>query len=69
MDRLNDKHLQRLVKLLGIKLAQKNHKLTLTRKRNILMPIIKRLATYRADMYGDDEREVVRELKYLCGII
>lgn len=32
------------------------------------MPAIKRLAMYRANVYGDDEREVIKELKYLCGL-
>lgn len=65
---MNDRHLQRLVKLLSIKLAQRCNKLTKERKRSILLPAIKRLAMYRADVYGDDEREVVKELKCLCGL-
>lgn len=68
-DRLKDKHLQRLVRLLCIKLSQRWQKRAKTQKQQILMPTIKQLATYRAEVYGDDEKKTIRELKYLCGLI
>lgn len=68
-NRLQDKHLLRLVRLLGIKVAQRCNKLSVTRKRQIIMPAIQQLAKYRADVYGDNEQEVVKELKYLCDLV
>lgn len=68
-NRLQDKHLLRLVRLLGIKVAQRCNKLSVTRRKQIIMPAVKRLARYRADVYGDNEQEVVKELEYLCGLV
>lgn len=68
-NRLNDQHLKRLTKLLAIKTAQRCNKLTKKRRRNILLPIIKQISKYRADVYNDNEQEVTKELMYLCGLI